>query len=334
MVLCAPLSAPDARARRNRKHPASVQSNDLTESTAVRIGRLTIGPKAALLVNKDMANTTSPQHPIHAHDDDAPKNNLAAIAMHIQARPWPYLAAIGFVILVLIVTGLYRASQASAYSAAADQLARALDIEDPKERATALGTLADSGTPLTARALYLQGESALEASDHDGARAAFTKLRESHPDYEFVPEAVEGLALIAEDAGDFAGARGLYEEVVTKWPDSPAAQRQAFNIARCLEGEGQFAQAVERYRDQIEEFPGSMIAVRAQTRLDELRVSNPELFPEPAAQAAPAIQELQAAPDSAVAPAAEESVPPAAELAPEAPAPVEQPAETPPTAPQ
>jgi tetratricopeptide (TPR) repeat protein len=278
-----------------------------------------------------MANTTSPEQPHLGHDDEAPKSDLMSIIMHIQARPWPYLGAVGFVIFVLVVTGLYRASQATAYKKAADQFARALDIEDPKERATALGTLADEGTALTARALYLQGESALEAGDHEGARAAFTKLRESFPDYEFIPESVEGLALIAEDAGDFAGARGLYEEVLAKWPDSPAAKRQPFNIARCLEGEGQLAPAVERYRDQLETFPGSTIAVRAQARLDEMRVTNPELFPAETTAEAPAIQELQTAPDATAAPAPDTSAAPAETTAD---TPAGQPTETPPATPE
>lgn len=259
-------------------------------------------------------------------------NRLMAIAMHVQTNPWPYIGAVGFVVLVLVVTGIYRVSQASAYGAAADQLARALDIEDPTERATTLGALAGEGTALTARALYLQGEAALEAGDSEGAKAAFTKVREEFPDFKFVPESVEGLALIAEDAGDFSAARALYEEVATKWPDSPAAMRQPFNIARCLEAEGQLAQAVERYRDQLEIFPGSMIAARAQNRLDELRVSNPDLFPVETVAEAPAIQELQTAPDAIAAPeleAAPEAAPEAETAPQETTAPAEPSAETP-----
>lgn len=255
-------------------------------------------------------------------------NRLMAIVTHVQMNPWPYIGGIGFVLLVLVVTGFYRVSQASAYNTAADEFARALDLEGPAERATALGALAEEGTPLTARALYMQGEAALEAGDSEGAKAAFTKVREQFPDFKFVPESVEGLALITEDAGNFSAARGLYEEVVAKWPNSPAAKRQPFNIARCLEAEGQMAQAVERYRDQLEVFPGSSIAARAQIRLDELRVSNPELFPaEPVAES-PVIQELQTAPDALAAP--EQEAAPAAEPASEdAAAPTESSAETP-----
>ncbi len=283
-----------------------------------------------------MANTVTPQHPHHGHKEETPKADLMSLITRIQARPAPFLGTIAFVVLVLIVTGIYRASQSSKYTAAADQYARALDIEKPDERATALATLAGEGTALTPRALYMEGESALEAGNHDGARTAFTKLREQFPNYEFVPESVEGLALIAEDGGKFADARGLYEEVASKWPDSPAAKRQAFNIARCLEGEGQMAQAVEKYRDQIEEFPGSTIAVRAQTRLDELRASNPELFPAEAAANGPEIQVLQtpeaAAPAEGNASAATEDA--TAAPAPEA-APAEQPAAEPaPSTPQ
>lgn len=278
-----------------------------------------------------MANTVFPtsQPPQHGLDEKATMNRLMAVVTQVQANPWPYIGAIGFVVLVLIVTGIYRASQSSAYTAAADEFARALDIEEPVERAAALGALAEKDTALTARALYLQAEAELEAGNEEAAKTAFASVRERFPDFDFAPESVEGLALIAEDAGDIAGARALYEEVVAKWPNTPAAMRQPFNIARCLEAEGQMAQAVERYRDQLEVFPGSSIAARAQIRLDELRVSNPELFPADPVAEAPAIQELQTAPDALAAPEAE-TAPVESESAPtEASAPTESSAETP-----
>ncbi len=271
-----------------------------------------------------MADTSNPTRSTRAHgDDETPKNDFRALIAHVQSNPWTYLGAAGFVVLVLIITGVYRLSQKSAMESAATELARALDVEDAVERAAALGKIADSGSPLAARALYLQGESELEVANYDGARNAFTALRESYPDYEFVPEAVEGLALIQEDAGNFSAARGIYEEVASKWPDSVAAQRQPFNIARCFEGEKNLTGAIEKYRNQLEVFPGSTIAVRAQQRLDQLRVEHPDLFPADTA----VLDTLQPAPESAPAantdaPAASPEAPaPASEPAPEAPAP-------------
>jgi len=260
---------------------------------------------------------------------ETPKNDFRALINHVQTHPMAYIGAAGFVVLVLIITGVYRLAQKSALESAATQLARALDVETPVERAAALGKIVDSGSPLAARALYLQGESELEAANYDAASVAFTRLRESYPDYEFVPEAVEGLGLIQEDAGRFSAARSIYEEVASKWPDSTAAQRQPFNIARCFEGENNLPSAIEQYRSQLEVFPGSTIAVRAQQRLDELRTDHPELFPTDA----PQLDTLQPATDAAAAPAPEAATPSTTEEAPATEAPVAEPAPTAPETP-
>ncbi len=280
---------------------------------------------------------TDTPHAHTAHDHETPKSDFAALLAHVQLHPWTYIGTVGFVIVVLIVTGLYRLSQKSAYERSASELARALDVQDPTERATALAKIAEGGSALSARALYLQGESALEAGDTDGARKAFIKLRESFPDFEFVPEAVEGLGLIQEDAGAFAQARAVYEEISTKWPDSAAAKRQPFNIARCLEGEKNLPGAIGKYQEQLEVFPGSTIAQRAQMRLTELRAEHPELFPaETTAAAAPAVTPSATTTEPVVVPAATPATDaPATETAPTVPAPsAETPAESPPAPPQ
>jgi tetratricopeptide (TPR) repeat protein len=221
-------------------------------------------------------------------------SDWTALGRHVQDRPGLYIGAIAFVLVVFAATGIYRAMQASTLRTASTDYAAALATEDPAARTAALAAVAKSGSQFAARALYLQGESALDAGDHEGARAAFEELRDRFPGFEFVPDAVEGLGFIDEDTGQFASARKLYEEVASKWPESAAALRQPFNIARSYEGESNLTSAVEQYRKQIEAFPGSTVAVRAQQRLDELRESNPDLFPaeqivEPAA---PVLQEL------------------------------------------
>ena len=263
-------------------------------------------------------------------EDEAPKNDFAALLAHVENHPWTYIGAAAFVVAVLIVTGVYRLSQKSGTEHASAEFARALDIEDPAARATALAKIAGQGSKLSPRALYMQGESALEAGDREAARQAFVKLRESYPNYEFVSEAVEGLGLIQEDAGNFAQARGTYEEIVAKWPSSAAAQRQPFNIARCLEGEKDLPSAINRYRDQLEAFPGSMIAQRAQQRLTELRAEHPELFPAETAAVAPSAPATApaatATPAAPAAPASEAPAPSAVPATPAAPAPEAAPA--------
>jgi tetratricopeptide (TPR) repeat protein len=279
-----------------------------------------------------MADTPPTRHAHTAHEKETQKNDFAALLAHVQLHPWVYIGAAGFVVAILFVTGMYRLAQKSAYERSASEFARALDVQDPGERATALAKIASGGSALSARALYMQGESALQAGDREGARKAFIGLRESFPDFDFVPEAVEGLGLLEEDAGNFAQARSIYEEVAAKWPNSAAAQRQPFNIARCLEGEKDLSSAINRYRDQLEVFPGSTIAQRAQLRLTELRAEHPDLFPAEVAQGGPSvIQPMQAAPDTAAAPAATPTPgAPAPETPPVAEPSADKPAQTPP----
>lgn len=274
---------------------------------------------------------TSPTRPARtAEADETPKNDLSALLRHVQTHPGLYAGSMLFVLAVLVITGVYRLTQSAAHETASTEFLRALDIEAPEQRAAALGTIAEGGGSFAARALYLQGETLLESGDADAAKAVFVKLRDEHADFEFVPEAVEALGLIAEDAGRYPQARTLYEEISSKWPETAAAKRQPFNVARCFEGEKDLAQAVEQYRKQLETFPGSTIAQRAQLRLDELRAEHPELFPaepvavetseDPVAASAtapsaevPADATQTPAPEAAATPAAET---PAAETAP------------------
>lgn len=226
------------------------------------------------------------------------KNDLVALIAHVQHHPGLYIGAIIFVVVVLTATGIYRMLQTTALRAESTEYARAIETEDPAERSAAFAAIAKSSPRFAARALYLEAEAALDAGDYESARAAFTELRETHPDFEFVPDAVEGLGFIEEDTGHYANARKLYEEVAAKWPDSAAAKRQPFNLARCYEADSNLPAAIEQYRKQLETFPGSTIAARAQQRLDELRETNPNLFADEqsAADSAPLLQELTAEP--------------------------------------
>jgi len=238
--------------------------------------------------------------PLSEHDEHgAPKNDITALLNHVREHPALYLGAVGFVLIVLAATGIYRVMQSSSLRDESTKYVRALETDDPAERSAAFAEVAESSPMFTARALYLEGESALDAGNYDAARAAFNELRERHPGFEFVPDAVEGLGFIEEDSGAPAAARKLYEEVAAKWPESAAAQRQPFNLARCYEAESDLASAVAQYRKQLETFPGSTIAVRAQQRLNELRETNSDLFADEAVVAdTPVLQELTTDPAS------------------------------------
>lgn len=239
-----------------------------------------------------MAEKERPTHSATGPETEAPKNDIQALIRHVRENPLAYVAGVAFVLVVLAVAGLYNIARQSGNREAASEFMRALDHEDPAERSAALAAVADSGSYLAPKALYLRGEAALEAGETAAAREAFTRLRETYPEFELVPAAVEGLGFLHEDQGEFDQARAVYEEVAQKWPDSPTAKWQPFNVGRCYEAEDNLPAAIEQYRKQLEVFPGSTIAARAQQRLNELRTEHPELFEQPAREQ-PALQQMQ-----------------------------------------
>lgn len=210
------------------------------------------------------------------------ERGLEALVMnlvrHVQANPYQYLGSIGFIVAVLLFTGFYRLATESSSREMSTEFARAVLVEDPAERAAALATVSEKKNRLAPRALYLQGEALISALQYDDAVIAFTELRETYPDFEFVPDAVEGLGFVEEDRGNTRAALAMYQEVLEKWPDTPAGRRQPLNIARCMEETGDFAAAIQSYRDQLTVFPGSVVAFESQQRLTELRGTHPALF--------------------------------------------------------
>ncbi len=218
--------------------------------------------------------TTGPEGPL----PEESKNVLLALWKHMQDNPFQYIGGAAFIVAVLAFTGIYRLAADSKDRRLSSAYAVAVLIEDPAERAEALAPLAVDNTRLAPHALYLRGEALLSAREHAAAAEAFSQLRETYPDFQFVPDAVEGLGFVQEDQGNTEAALAVYREVLEKWPDTPAGRRQAFNIARCYENSGDMEEAVRFYREQFEVFPGSSVSIEAQRRLLTLRTTHPELF--------------------------------------------------------
>ena len=149
---------------------------------------------------------------------------------HIQDNLFLYIGGAAFIAAVLIFTGIYRLVAESKDRDLSAAYAEAVLIEDSTERARALAPLAAENTKLRPHALYMRGEALLSARDYVAATEAFSQLRETYPDFQFLPEAVEGLGFIEEDQGNTEAALAVYREVLEKWPDTPAGRRQAFNI--------------------------------------------------------------------------------------------------------
>lgn len=212
-------------------------------------------------------------------DIEEKQGDLQALREHIKENPVLYVISIVFIVVCAGLGGVYRIHTGNVNRELTTQYARALDLEDPDARAEALASLSQGDSPLTAEALYMQGEAAYDAKKHKVAAAAFERLRQEFPEFPHTPDAVEGLGYVEEDQANYAAALAKYREVLDKWPDSFAGRRQPLNVGRCQERTGNLEAAVLAYRDQLEIFPGSSVAQRAQNALNRLRRTNPELFP-------------------------------------------------------
>lgn len=234
------------------------------------------------------------------------KGDLRSLADHARENPALYVAAVVFIVAAGAAGAFYRIYQSHLESVAATEYARAIDIEDPAARAEALRDTSQRKSGLQDEILYMSGEAAFGAGNHEKAVEAFERLQRDFPNSLFTPAAVEGLGYVAEDKKDYAAALARYREVLDKWPESFAGRRQPGNIGRCQEKNGDFEAAKQAYNDQLEIFPGSHEALNAELALDLLEIEHPDLFqktPEADAQEIPpdqAAQEVDALEDVVV----------------------------------
>jgi tetratricopeptide (TPR) repeat protein len=249
------------------------------------------------------------------------------IGQSILANPLPVVIGIAVVLVCLAAGGAIQLSRMAAEADAATAYANAVFEEDEEARYTALETASKYDSPWGVEALYLLGEEAIAKSEWDKARTAFEQVVSNHADSPLAPRAAEGLAFIDEANGAYEQALEGYRKVAANWPDSFAGRCQPYNIARVLETLGQMRDAVASYKNQAVVFKDSKIAEEANTALDRLRISHPDLFAdEAAAEAAPVVDGAAApATEAASAEAAPATTEPAA--ASEAPAPAADAAE-------
>jgi tetratricopeptide (TPR) repeat protein len=213
-----------------------------------------------------------------AHEEEVQKGDFEALVDHVKENPLLYTAGAVFIVVCALAGVFYRLYSDGVDRERTAEYARALDIEDPIEQSDSLAKLAVGNSALSAETLYLSGEMAFRGADAAKAEAAFARLRADFPDYEFTPDAIEGLGYIEESAGNYVEAIAKYQEILDKFPDSFAGRRQSFNIGRSQEQVGEVQAAIDAYRDQLTTFPGSNVARRAQAALDRLRESSNELF--------------------------------------------------------
>ena len=219
------------------------------------------------------------------------KNDWQQLVEQVRTHPYLYGSIIVFVILCIVLGSVYRISSSGKSRKETTQFAMAMDKEKAAERAEALQPVAAGSSTLSAKSLYIEGESFIEAKEFDKAKEAFEQVRSKYPDAPEVPGAVEGLGFLLENKGDYEGALARYKEVAEKWPGSLVSRHQDLNIGRCLEHLGKFEEADKSYTALLEKYVGSGFENETKMAQEKLREAHPELVPKqavPAEQAAPA----------------------------------------------
>lgn len=209
--------------------------------------------------------------------DEVKTGDVQDLVNHVKTYPVWYAGAVIFLIVCVAIGVVYRSSGSSDVQAETTTLARALENEDPLLRADELKPIAEGNGPKADEAQYHLGHAYLSAKKYSEAKEAFEAVRGRSANSPFLPGAVEGLGLVAENEKDYEGALKYYNEVVEKWPDSLVRRRQGLHIARVQEQLGKFDEAVKAYQNVEEKFPA--YGQEAQKALGRLEKSHPDLFP-------------------------------------------------------
>jgi tetratricopeptide (TPR) repeat protein len=223
-------------------------------------------------------------------EETEPQGDLHALVESVKEKPFHYGGGLAFIIICVFAGLLYSESTKISQDEATTAYVRALEGEEPSEVTGELEKLSQDSGKDDPKVLYMIAEQAFATEDYEKAKVAFLRVRTEFPDSDVAPDAVEGLANIAEEAEQYEEAATIYAEIEEKWPLSFASKRQRFNVARCQERQGKMAEAVKAYQEQANLFPDSAVARDAQGALARIKASHPDLFPEvpePVVEAAP-----------------------------------------------
>ncbi len=213
---------------------------------------------------------------------EKPSGELQEWWEHIRQNPMLYVGAVVFVLIAVLAGVFYRLNAEARQVSASTAYARAIEIEDPSQRAAELQQVVEEAPAgLRGEILYMAGEAALEAGDTEQAVTFFEQVRADHTESEFAAFSVEALGALAEDDGDYQQALELYREVRENWPETLAGRRQAVNIGRIHEQLDNVERARDAYEEQTIVFAGSSAARRAEEALQRLQQRHPDLFEEP-----------------------------------------------------
>jgi predicted negative regulator of RcsB-dependent stress response len=149
----------------------------------------------------------------------------------------------------------------------------------------ALAKIADeySGTAAAAKATLRAGTSYFAEKNYAKAREQFDKILRSYADSPWVPQAVYGLAAVAEAEGKAPEAITKYNDFATKYAGDPAVDQARLSMARLYEQTKQPAQALDVLKKMTEGQAGGFGpgASEAQEKMRAIYAKHPELLPPP-----------------------------------------------------
>lgn len=149
----------------------------------------------------------------------------------------------------------------------------------------ALAKIADeySGTAAAAKATLRAGTSYFAENNFAKAQEQFDKVLRSYGESPWVPQAVFGLAAVAEAQGKAPEAIAKYDDFAKKYTTDPAVDLARLNMARLYEQTKQPAQALEVLKKMTEGQAGGFNpgASEAQEKMRALFAKHPELLPPP-----------------------------------------------------
>jgi tol-pal system protein YbgF len=129
----------------------------------------------------------------------------------------------------------------------------------------------EPGVTPTQQSVYGQAFDALKAGSYTVAISGFQDFLSQYPSSPLAPNAEYWLGEAHYVNNDFAAAERAFQAVLDKWPSSSKAPDAMLDLGNTQLAQGKTAQGRATLERVVSQFAGTDAAVRAQTRLKQLR---------------------------------------------------------------
>jgi len=133
------------------------------------------------------------------------------------------------------------------------------------------------GTAAAERALVLGAAALFTEGRYSDAKSKFHDYLAAHPNGQFRPTAMLGIAACDDAANDPDKAASGYEQVISAYPNDPISAQARFALALLMESRD-LPKAHKLY-DEVSKMQGTAFSNEARAKLEELTEKHPELKP-------------------------------------------------------